>query len=97
MSRITRAAIATVVLAVTATSLTACSEPSLVVAGSTVTVASAQDFTSLNDQTTLGNTVANASIVGAVNGGFTYYDDTPALVRDESFGHFEVVAQSPSP
>ena len=60
-----------------------------------MTVASAQPFTSLNEQTTYGNTAANASLIAAVNSGFTYYDDTPALQRDESFGHIEVVAEAP--
>lgn len=60
-----------------------------------MSVASAQAFTSFNDQTTFGNTAANTSIAGAVTSGFTYYDDTPALVPDESFGHFEIVAQNP--
>ncbi len=95
MSRSKQSASALIVLALGAASLTACAPTSLVVEGSTVTVASAQPFTSFNDQTTYGNTPANASVAGAVNSGFTYYDDTPALVRDESFGHFEVVSQDP--
>ena len=86
---------ATVVVALTAVGLTGCAPTSLVVEGSTVTVASAQAFTSFNDQTTYGNTPANASITAAASSGFTYYDDTPALVRDESFGHIEVVSQNP--
>ena len=84
-----------VVVALAAAGLVGCAPTSLVVEGSSVTVASAQAFTSLNDQTTFGNTAANASIAGAVLSGFTYYDDSPALVRDESFGHVEVVAQAP--
>lgn len=95
MSRITRAGCAAVAIAVAALGLTGCTQSSLVVAGSTVTVASAQSFTSLNDMTTYGNTDANVSITDAVSSGFAYYDDTANLVRDESFGHFEVVAQEP--
>jgi peptide/nickel transport system substrate-binding protein len=68
---------------------------SLVVDGSSVTVASAAAFTSFNDQTSFGNTAANRAIVGATNAGFAYYDDEAKLVRDESFGRFEVVSQSP--
>ena len=60
-----------------------------------MTVASPQAFTSFNDQTSYGNTAANAEIVGATNSGFVYYDDTSTLVRDESFGHIEVVAEDP--
>jgi peptide/nickel transport system substrate-binding protein len=70
-------------------------ETSLVVDGSIVTVASAAPFTAYNDQTSFGNTPANASIVGATNAGFTYYDDTSSVVRDESFGHYEIVSQDP--
>ena len=78
-----------------ATVLSGCAEQSLVVDGSTVTVASDQPFTSFNDQTTFGNTPANASIIGATNAGFTYYDDASELVRDESFGEIEIVSQEP--
>lgn len=90
-----RAAAVGAVLALALGTLSACTEPSLVVDGSTVAVASAQPFTSFNDQTSFGNTTANLGLVGATNAGFIYYDDEPALVRDESFGHFEVVSQEP--
>ena len=75
--------------------MSACTPSTLVVEGSTVTVASSQAFTSYNDQTSFGSTAANAEIVGATNSGFVYYDATSTLVRDESFGHIEVVAQNP--
>lgn len=90
-----RAAAAIVVLAALALGLTGCTPSTRVVAGSTVTVASPQSFTSFNDQTSYGSTAANAEIVGATNSGFVYYDATSTLVRDESFGHIEVVAQDP--
>lgn len=92
---IRRAAGAAAVLAVSALGLAACSSTSLVVGGSTVRVASAQPVTSLNDQTAYGNTMANRSIVAATNAGFNYYDDTSLLVRDESFGHYEIVSRNP--
>ena len=92
---IRRAAGAAAVLAVSALGLAACSSTSLVVGGSTVRVASAQPVTSLNDQTAYGNTTANRSIVAATNAGFNYYDDTSLLVRDESFGHYEIVSRDP--
>ena len=60
-----------------------------------MTVATPQAFTSFNDQTSFGSTAANAEIVNATNGGFVYYDDSSTLVRDESFGHIEVIAQDP--
>lgn len=90
-----RAAVALGVFGLVAATLSACAPTSLVVEGSTVAVASAQAFTSFNDQTAYGNTPANTSVVGAVTSGFTYYDDGPELVRDESFGHIEVVSQNP--
>ena len=86
------AALAAAVLCVTA--LSGC-ETSLVVDGSVVTVASSTPFTAYNDQTSFGNTPANASIVGATNSGFAYYDDESNLVRDESFGHYQIVSEEP--
>jgi len=80
---------------IVAAMLGGCAEQSLVVDGSTVTVASAQAFTSANDNTAFGNTPANTAIVAATSSGFSYYDDTPALVRDESFGHYEIVSEQP--
>src|SRR6187402_2345230 len=67
----------------------------LVVTGSSVSVAAAQPFTSFNDKTGFGSTAANTSIVAATNSGFVYYDDTPELVRDASFGTVEVVSDEP--
>ena len=86
---------AAVCAALTAALLTACTEQSLVVDGSTVTIASPQAVTSLNDKTTFGNTAANAAVVAAAGTGFSYYDADRTLVRDESFGHYEVVSQQP--
>ena len=60
-----------------------------------MTVAVPLAFTSYNDQTSFGSTPGNAAIVDATNSGFVYYDDKSTLVRDESFGHIEVVAQDP--
>lgn len=75
--------------------LSGCGTQSLVVEGSTVRVASSQQFTSFNDQTSYGNTIANRSVAAATNSGFNYYDDESQLVRDESFGHYEVVSRNP--
>ncbi len=72
-----------------------CAEQSVVVTGSTVTVALDQAVTSFNDHTSLGNTPANAAIVAATNSAFVTYDSTGALVPDESFGHQEIVSRSP--
>jgi len=86
---------AVVVAALVTAILTGCTEESLVIDGSTVTVASTQAVTSFNDRTTFGNTPANTAVVAAANSGFTYYDAERHLVRDESFGHVEVVSQQP--
>lgn len=75
--------------------LSGCTEQSLVVDGSTVTIASSQATTSLNDRTTFGNTPANAAVVAAAGSGFTYYNADRELVRDESFGEFEIVSNEP--
>jgi len=91
----TRAVAAGLALAIASFALSGCTPSTRVVAGSTVTVAASQAFTSFNDQTSYGSTAANAEIVNATNSGFVYYDDSSTLVRDESFGHFEVVAQDP--
>jgi len=93
-TRRTAVTAALLVLAVTG-ALTGCTTQSLVVDGSTVTVASAQDFTSFNDNTRFGNTPANTAIVAATNAGFGYYDDAQQWVRDESFGRYAVVSQDP--
>lgn len=92
---IKRVAAAGAALTIALATLTACTDTSLVVDGSTVTVAMAEPFTSFNDVTTFGNTVTNAGIVGATNAGFTYYDDESVLVHDESFGHIEIVSEDP--
>ena len=66
-----------------------------VVDGSEVIVASSEPFTSYNDRTAFGNTAANNAIVAATNSSFSYFDDDRELVADESFGHYEVVSDSP--
>jgi peptide/nickel transport system substrate-binding protein len=89
------AVIASVAVAACLLGLSGCTPTSLVVDGSTVTVASSQAFTSFNDATSFGNTASNSEIVGLVNSGFVYYDETSTLVRDESFGTAEVVTVDP--
>ena len=39
--------------------------------------------------------MVEGSTVAATSSGFTYYDDGSALVRDESFGHYEIVSNDP--
>lgn len=85
----------TAMAAVVAAALSGCTEQSLVVDGSSVSIASSQAVTSLNDRTTFGGTPANVAVVAAANAGFWYYTAERELVRDESFGHYEVVSQQP--
>lgn len=76
--------------------LSGCIGPqSEVVAGSSLSVAISQPFTSSNPSTSLGNTEANGDIAYATSSGFNYYDDTPKLVTDTSFGSYEKVSDDP--
>jgi peptide/nickel transport system substrate-binding protein len=74
--------------------LAGCTSPSLV-HGASVSVAANQAFFSYNPKTSYGNSTANSSIVSATNSQFNYYDNTPKLVRDESFGSYQVVSRDP--
>lgn len=94
--RISRFAAATATIAASALVLSACAAPqSEVVEGSSITVAWNQPFYSYNSNTSFGNATANANIVYMTNSGFNYYNNEPALVRDESFGTYEVVSEDP--
>ena len=88
------ASVATV--AASALVLSACAAPqSEVVEGSSISVAWNQAFYSYNPDTSFGNATANANIVYMSNSGFNYYNNEPALVRDESFGTYEIVSEDP--
>ncbi len=63
--------------------------------GSTVTVAASQAFFSYNPKTSYGNATANSNIVDATNSQFNYYDNTPKLVEDDSFGSYRVISRDP--
>ncbi len=94
--RISRFAAATATIAASALVLSACAAPqSEVVEGSSITVAWNQPFYSYNSNTSFGNATANANIVYMTNAGFNYYNNEPALVRDESFGTYEVLSEDP--
>mgnify|MGYP003607544155 CR=1 FL=1 len=76
--------------------LTACTGPtSEVIEDSTISVAVNLPFTSVNGATTAGDATANATIASATNSSFSYFDDAPELVRDESFGTVELVSDDP--
>ena len=87
---------AAVALAVAALVLSGCTgyEPE-VVKGSSVSVGWDQSFFSYNAATAYGADPANSNIVYATNSGFNYYDNTPALVKDESFGTYTKLSDDP--
>lgn len=80
-------------LVVTGLLLSGCT-PS-VVDGATVRIATNQAFSSYNAKTSYGNTAANSALVSATNSQFAFYDNTPTLRKDESFGTFQVVSRDP--
>ncbi|MGX5682508.1 ABC transporter family substrate-binding protein [Schumannella luteola] len=94
--RIRRFAAAAATVAAGALVLSGCAAPqSEIVEGSSLSVAWNQPFYSYNGLTSFGNATANNNITYATLGGFNYYDDTPALVKDESFGTYEKISDDP--
>lgn len=76
--------------------LTACSAPApVLVKGTTVTVAMTEPFSSANPKTSYGNQPTNGAVSYATSSQFAYYDNTPKLVEDSSFGSYRVVSQNP--
>ncbi|WP_447949922.1 ABC transporter family substrate-binding protein [Microbacterium aurum] len=65
------------------------------VEGSSITAAWNQAFYSMNGNTSFGNATANNNINYLVLDGFNYYDNTPSLVKNTSFGSYEVVEEDP--
>jgi peptide/nickel transport system substrate-binding protein len=94
--RIRRFAAVAATVAAGALVLSGCAGPqSEVVEGSSLSVAWNQPFYSYNGNTSFGNATANNNITYATLGGFNYYDDTPALVKDTSFGSYELISEDP--
>ncbi|MEO7122396.1 MAG: ABC transporter family substrate-binding protein [Lacisediminihabitans sp.] len=89
-----RIASAVAYLVVLTAVLSGCTAPVLV-EGTSVTVAASQSFFSYNPKTSYGNSTANSNIVAATNSQFNYYDNTPKLVTDDSFGSYRVVSRDP--
>jgi peptide/nickel transport system substrate-binding protein len=65
------------------------------VEGSSITAAWNQAFYSMNGNTSFGNATANNNINYLVLDGFNYYNNTPELVKNTSFGTYEVVSEDP--
>lgn len=94
--RIRRFAAAAATVAAGALILSGCAAPqSEIVEGSSLSVAWNQPFYSYNGATSFGNATANNNIIYSTNSGFNYYDDTPALIQDKSFGSYEKVSDDP--
>lgn len=94
--RITRFAAAAATVAAGALVLSGCAAPqSEIVEGSSLSVAWNQPFYSYNGNTSFGNATANNNITYATLGGFNYYNDVPELVKDTSFGSYELVSEDP--
>lgn len=70
-------------------------QQSEIVEGSTLSVAWNQPFYSYNGATSFGNATANNNIIYATNSSFNYYNNVPELVKDESFGSYELVSEDP--
>jgi peptide/nickel transport system substrate-binding protein len=76
--------------------LSGCAAPqSEIVGGSSLSVAWNQPFYSYNQSTSFGNATANSNIIYSTNSGFNYYDNTPKLVKDTSFGSYEKISDDP--
>ncbi|WP_125131680.1 ABC transporter family substrate-binding protein [Microbacterium sp. 10M-3C3] len=98
----TRISAAVALTAVGALAISGCSaagggnnDDSGLVEGSSITAAWNQAFYSMNGNTSYGNATANNNINYLVLGGFNYYNNTPELVKDTSFGSYEVVSEDP--
>lgn len=63
--------------------------------GTSITIAWNQAFYSYNGNTSFGNATANNNITYMALSGFNYYNNTPELVKDESFGTYEMVSEDP--
>lgn len=76
--------------------LVGCSIPSVpTVSGSSVSVALAGSITSLNPNTSFGDTPANVALAYAAGSGFTRIDAEGNLVKDTSFGSYEKLSDDP--
>lgn len=93
--RIGRIVAAVAAVATSTLVLSACASPTTIVQSSKVSVAVEQPFSSLNPLTRFGGGSTNTAVAYATNAGFTYYSDTPELVRDESFGSYRVLSEDP--
>ncbi len=95
--RIRRIGAAGALVASGALVLSACATPtqSAIEEDTRLTVGWNQPFFSYNESTSNGNATANAVIKYLTVGSFQYYNNEPALVKDESFGTIEKLSDDP--
>ena len=62
---------------------------------SSITFGWNQTFYEYNTNSSTGNATANSIVLYLMNGGFSYFDENLELVRDESFGTYDVVSEDP--
>jgi len=95
--KIRRLGAAGAIVATGALVLSACAAPSgsVIEEDTRITVGWNQPFYSYNEGTSNGNATANAVIKYMTNLGFQYYDATPELVKDESYGTIEKLSDDP--
>lgn len=97
--KLKRIGVITAVVAVGALALSGCSagsgDTSEIVAGTSITVAQNQPFTSYNSQSATGNTTYNSNITYMTQLGFNHYDSTPKLIKDTKFGTYKQLSTNP--
>ena len=97
--KIKRIGVVAAVVAAGALALSGCSagagDTSEIVKGTSITVAQNQGLSSVNTNSANGNTTYNGNISYMTNSWFYYYDNTPKLVFNKSFGTETLVKKSP--
>ena len=97
--KLKRIGIVAAVVAAGALALSGCSagsgDTSEIVKGTSITVAQNQGLSSVNSNSANGNTTYNGNITYMTNSWFYYYDNTPKLVFNKSFGTETLVKKSP--
>ena len=95
--KFTRIFAAVAALGTSAVVLAGCALPyqSQVIKDTAITVAWNDIASEFNSSSASGNNTANAIVTYIVNSGFNYYDETPALLKQEDFGTYEKTSDSP--
>jgi peptide/nickel transport system substrate-binding protein len=97
--KLKRIGVVAAVVAAGALALSGCSagsgDTSEIVKGTSITVAQNQGLSSVNSNSANGNTTYNGNITYMTNSWFYYYDNTPKIVLNKSFGTETLVKKSP--